>query len=112
MVIALASAACVAPAPEAPHASGIDAGEAGNPALGFTYAQQTCASCHAIAAGESLSPNPAAPAFDTIANTPGMTGIALNVWLHTPHPSMPNFIVDADRIDDLSAYLATLKTNQ
>jgi mono/diheme cytochrome c family protein len=111
MLIMLAATACVAPPPQAP-ASSIGAAETGNPALGLRYAQQSCASCHAVAAGQSLSPNPSAPAFDTVANTPGMTGIALNVWLHTPHPSMPNLIVDSDRIDDLSAYLATLKRSE
>jgi len=35
--------------------------------------------------------------------------MALNVWLHTSHPTMPNFIIDPDRIDDLIAYIATLK---
>lgn len=107
----LATAACVAPPPPAP-ASSIGAAEMGDPALGLRYAQQSCASCHAVGAGETASPNLDAPAFDTVANTPGMTQIALNVWLNTPHSSMPNLIVDPDRIDDLSAYLATLKRNE
>jgi hypothetical protein len=42
---------------------------------------------------------------------PGMTSIALNVWLHTSHPTMPNLLVEPDRIDDLSAYLETLKSD-
>jgi len=109
ILAALAIAACVAPPPEAPAAAGVDAAELGDPGLGLRYAQQSCASCHAVAAGQISSPDPAAPAFETIANTPGMTGIALNVWLHTPHPSMPNLIVDPDQVDDLSAYLATQK---
>jgi mono/diheme cytochrome c family protein len=108
MLIILATGACVAPPLEAP-ARSVGAAEIGDPTLGLRYAEQNCASCHAVAAGQSLSPNPSAPAFDAVANTPGMTGIALNAWLHTPHPSMPNLIVDPDRIDDLSAYLATLK---
>jgi mono/diheme cytochrome c family protein len=108
MLIVLAAAACVAQPAEAP-VSSVGAAETGDPTPGLRYAEQSCASCHAVAAGQSLSPNPSAPAFDAVANTPGMTGIALNAWLHTPHPSMPNLIVDPDRIDDLSAYLATLK---
>jgi mono/diheme cytochrome c family protein len=103
--------ACAAPPPEAP-AYSVGAADTGDPALGLRYAQQTCASCHAVAAAETVSPNPDAPPFDTVANTPGMTRIALNVWLHTPHPTMPNFVVDPDRIDDLSAYLATLKESE
>jgi len=111
MVIMLATAACVAPSPAAP-ASSIGAAEMGDPALGLRYAQQSCASCHAVAPGDTASPNLDAPAFDAVANTPGMTRVALNVWLHTPHPTMPNLIVDPDRIDDLSAYLATLKRRE
>lgn len=81
----------------------------GNAALGRLYAEQTCAQCHAIAAGAQTSPIPEAPAFQQIANTPGMTRIALNVWLHSPHPSMPQLIIDQDRVDDLAAYLETLE---
>jgi mono/diheme cytochrome c family protein len=76
---------------------------------GFAYAQQVCSGCHAIEAGDMISPNPSARSFDAIANTPGMTSIALNAWLRTPHPSMPNFIIEQDRIDDLAAYIETLK---
>jgi mono/diheme cytochrome c family protein len=81
----------------------------GNPASGLRYAEQACAQCHAIAPGSALSPAPDAPPFEAIANTPGMTRMALNAWLHSPHENMPQLIVDPDRIDDLSAYLATLK---
>jgi hypothetical protein len=41
-----------------------------------------------------------------------MTRIALNVWLHTSHPSMPQLIIDPERIDDLAAYLATLRNTE
>ena len=34
---------------------------------------------------------------------------ALDVWLHSVHPSMPHLIVERERIEDLSAYLATLR---
>jgi mono/diheme cytochrome c family protein len=76
---------------------------------GYAYAAAHCAACHAIRRGEDLSPNPDATPFETIANTPGMTGYALTVWLNTSHPTMPNFIVEADRIEDVWAYMATLK---
>jgi mono/diheme cytochrome c family protein len=81
----------------------------GSVARGLAYAQETCAPCHAVGGSQRLSPNPKAHSFDAIANTPGMTATALNAWLHTSHPTMPNFILDPNRIDDLSAYIATLK---
>lgn len=82
--------------------------DAGNPAAGLAYAEQACAQCHAVAPGATRSPNVAAPAFETVANTPGMTGYALNAWLHTPHENMPNFVVEPQHVDDLAAYLASL----
>jgi mono/diheme cytochrome c family protein len=81
----------------------------GNAANGASYAKKACAECHAVAAGESRSPVRAATPFEKVANAPGMTPMALNVWLHTSHPTMPNFMIDPDRIDDLIAYVATLK---
>lgn len=78
-------------------------------ARGFFYSDRVCGECHAVAAGEKSSNDPAAPTFDIIANTPGMTATALNVWLHTSHPTMPHLIVEADRIVDIAAYIGTLK---
>lgn len=79
------------------------------PSPGRSYADAACAACHAVAAGDPRSPNPKAPTFEEIANVPGMTLMALNVALHTSHKTMPNLIIEPDRIEDLSAYLHTLK---
>jgi len=76
---------------------------------GLVYAERACADCHAVAAGQTQSPHPDAPTFETIANTPGVTRIGLSALLHTSHRTMPNLVVDPYRIDDLSAYLDTLK---
>jgi hypothetical protein len=76
---------------------------------GRIYADTACASCHAVAPGQTRSPNPEAPTFEMIANVPGMTLMALSVVLHTSHKTMPNLIIESGRIEDLSAYLHTLK---
>jgi mono/diheme cytochrome c family protein len=76
---------------------------------GLAYAQQACASCHAVQAGQDVSPNSGAPAFTVIANTPGMTPTALNAWLHSAHASMPNLIVEPNDRADVAAYLETLR---
>ncbi|MEZ6023007.1 MAG: hypothetical protein R3C16_06255 [Hyphomonadaceae bacterium] len=60
-------------------------------------------------ANENVSPVYGAPAFEDVANTPGMTPLALHVWLNSPHPNMPNRIIPPERIDDIAAYIATLK---
>jgi mono/diheme cytochrome c family protein len=78
-------------------------------ARGRAFAEDVCASCHAVDAGALYSPDTAAPTFDSIANTPGMTRIALSAWMQGAHQDMPQLIVDQDRIDDLWAYLSTLE---
>ncbi len=77
---------------------------------GLAYAQEHCASCHLVVAGSLLaSPDSRAPTFESIANMPGMTPTALNVWLHSAHPSMPNLITGPNELDELTAYIATLR---
>lgn len=88
------------------------ADETGDPAAGRAYAVDHCATCHAVRAEDESSPNPLAPTFAAVANTPGFTRIALNAWLHTSHENMPDLIVDTDRIDDIYAYLRTLRARR
>jgi mono/diheme cytochrome c family protein len=104
MKVALLFWACVLAAPVA--SAQEDSAAASR---GLFYAERLCADCHGVTADQKQSPNPAAPTFVAIANTPGMTPMALNVWLHTSHPTMPNLIVDQARISDLAAYVRTLK---
>lgn len=91
--------------------SSVEGNGIGDPATGFAYARANCAECHALDAGQAQSPNPAAPAFDSLANRRDMTRMTLSALLRSPHRSMPNLLVEPDRIDDLSAYLATLSRN-
>jgi mono/diheme cytochrome c family protein len=78
------------------------------PGRGLAYARIVCAECHAVEPGQLDSPVREAPAFEVIANLPGMTPTALNAWLHAPHPSMPNVIVAPSDRDDVAAYLNSL----
>ncbi len=84
-------------------------GQEGDPKAGFAYAQSQCAQCHAILGGSLLSPNPDAPAFEKIANTPGITGAALYVVLQTTHRKMPDFIIPAKDKAGVVAYILSLK---
>jgi mono/diheme cytochrome c family protein len=101
--LALALTACATPEDVA------DRETARQAARGQAYAIQNCAACHAIEAYQEMSPNPDAPAFAEAARMPGMNRRALNAWLNTPHPSMPNLIVPPEQIDELSAYISTLE---
>jgi hypothetical protein len=70
----------------------------------FPYAE-----CHFIERAGTPSPNTAAPPFAAVANTPGMTDVALAVFLYTPHPTMPNLVIPTPDARDIIAYILTLK---
>jgi hypothetical protein len=38
-----------------------------------------------------------------------MKGTALRVWLSTSHPTMPNIVVEPPDMDNVIAYILTLK---
>src|SRR6266446_2806272 len=76
---------------------------------GASFAQQICAECHAVHAGQPRSPNGQAPTFETVAKTPGMTAIALTAILRTSHRTMPNIILADDDLRNVIAYILTLK---
>ena len=50
--------------------------ETGDPGAGAAYAEKVCARCHTIK-GARPSPEPTAPPFEVVANTPGMIFAAL-----------------------------------
>jgi mono/diheme cytochrome c family protein len=82
--------------------------EVGNASKGLRFAERVCAECHAVKADQYPVPAPG-PTFKAIANTPGMTAMALTIFFRTPHRDMPNLILsDSDR-DDVIAYILSLK---
>jgi mono/diheme cytochrome c family protein len=83
--------------------------EDGDPGRGIAFAQATCAACHGVLSTDLSSPRPDTVTFKVIANAPGMTGIAINVWLLTPHRSMPNLIIEPQDRADVIAYIVSLK---
>ena len=89
-------------------ASLAQAQEPGDPRRGLEFAQRVCAACHAVLPSEKVSPRRELATFATIANTPGMTGTALAVWLQTPHKSMPNFVLELEDRNNLIAYIVSL----
>jgi tetratricopeptide (TPR) repeat protein len=86
-----------------------DPQDVGDPDKGFAYARRVCASCHNVLRNDGPPPNSRAPAFAKIARTPGMSVTALTVWSRTSHPTMPNLIIDPSDMDDLIAYIMSLR---
>lgn len=83
--------------------------EPGDMVQGQQLAQTVCAECHAVAPGAIRSPNAHAPTFESIAHMPGMTPMAVRVWLRSAHKEMPNIMLSRDETDNVIAYLASLK---
>jgi cytochrome c len=91
-------------------AGAMAAEEAEDPQAGFDYARTYCATCHGISAEKS--PLPQAPRFRKVADQPGITATALQVWMQTSHPTMPNLIVAPKDMRNVIAYILSLKGRQ
>jgi mono/diheme cytochrome c family protein len=78
-------------------------------AAGKAYAEEVCAACHAVERGDQDSPLYDAPSFQSVADTPGMTEMALSVWLQSSHPTMPNIVLEQDDMRNVIAYIRSLK---
>jgi len=75
---------------------------------GRILSQQWCAQCHGVGLNQS-SANPDAPSFSAIAVEPSATEFSLRTFLRVPHPTMPNFILKPEDVDDLVEYIISLK---
>jgi cytochrome c2 len=81
----------------------------GQPRSGLALAEHLSAQCHTVEKGATPSPNAAAPRFEVIANTPGMTATAISAALLTSHRTMPNLILNGDERGDVIYYILSLK---
>jgi mono/diheme cytochrome c family protein len=80
----------------------------GDPASGRQLAMKLCSSCHLVlpmTASDKSDP----PSFQSVADLPSTTGISLNVFLHSKHRKMPNFLISSAVSNDLIAYILSLK---
>lgn len=77
---------------------------------GQKFAMNRCSDCHSIGYGET-STLPEAPSFAAIANTPGLSKTTLDQWMrnHRNYPREMYFEIPAEHIDDLTAYMMTLR---
>jgi mono/diheme cytochrome c family protein len=109
-ILALTCAGCAGqPHPNAPTASSA-AMTAQAAERGQRLASGICASCHATGQA-GASPLAAAPPFRDIAHRYPLDQLEARFaeGLATSHPAMPAFVFRASEIDDLIAYLETLK---
>ena len=78
-------------------------------AAGHAFAREACYTCHVIEPEERPRRLLIGPAFRDIANTSGMTAAALQVFLTTFHPTMPNLILTPEERADAIAYILSLR---
>jgi cytochrome c len=72
---------------------------------GRVRAERWCSSCHAVGTRGSDM----VPPLDSIANLPGRNDTWFRAFLRNPHPPMPPLELSTADIDDLVAYLMTLR---
>jgi len=85
----------------------------GGVAAGHAFAREACNACHVVDAEQRARRLIAiGPAFRDIANTRGITPTALQVFLTTSHPKMPNLILTPEEMADVIAYILSLGSGQ
>jgi hypothetical protein len=57
-------------------------------------------------------PYQGAASFLEIANEPSITPLSLRVFFQSSHQNVPDFHISASQVDDLSAYILSLKRKQ
>lgn len=77
---------------------------------GRALARTWCAHCHVVEEDQEQASD-VAPPFAQTANDPSKSALGIAAWLADPHPPMPNLSLTQHQIDDLVAYIETLKTD-
>jgi mono/diheme cytochrome c family protein len=90
-------------------ASSVQAAEVVSAQRGLRVARESCSQCHLVVKETGRSTNPDAPTFESIAKTSGMTSAALIVALRTSHKTMPNVVIRGEDLNDVVAYILSLK---
>lgn len=87
-------------------------------AAGKKLAERLCATCHVVAPQQDQAPGrfPPAPAFEEIANRPGIDAGSIERFLETTHwdmkslpMTMPDFGFTAKDSSDSAAYILSLR---
>lgn len=77
---------------------------------GRAYAVRLCANCHLVD-GSGITAPEGIGTFRGIANRPGQSADRISNTLILPHIPMPDTQITRDEIQDILAYLETLRTN-
>jgi len=80
----------------------------GDASAGQRLVQAECSSCH-DGKGSAPTPQPG-PSLRAVAAMPATTSMSLHVFLLTPHANMPNYHLTPQEIDDVVAYILSLRS--
>jgi mono/diheme cytochrome c family protein len=89
--------------------SRLAAQDIGDIAVGRQLAETWCSTCHVVGPTRQSGASTGAPTFAAIARMKSTTPLSLRAFLQTPHSRMPDLNLSRDEIDDLAAYLLSLR---
>lgn len=86
-----------------------NAGGGGNSGAGKLAAQRWCSSCHVVGPDQINAVPQGPPPFVSLAKDNTMTSDRLRGSLAMPHPPMPELSLSRATVDDLIAYIKSLR---
>ncbi len=87
----------------------VAAQDIGDVTAGGKLAETWCSGCHVVDPTAQRGSSNGAPTFAAIARMNSTTHLSLRVFLQTPHSPMPDLHLSQDEIDDLAAYILSLR---
>jgi mono/diheme cytochrome c family protein len=81
----------------------------GDPSEGRQLATAWCSSCHQVDPQAQRLATDAVPSFQAIAAMPSTTSMSIRAFLSTTHDVMPNFRLTDPQIEDVGAYILSLR---
>lgn len=81
----------------------------GDPQAGHAIAERSCAHCHLVGGGDHQSTVDGVPTFAALARDPAMTVSRLDGFMQAPHPPMPDLALTRREINDVTAYILSLR---
>ena len=82
----------------------------GDPYVGHEISETWCGECHDIRPN-GMDVYGGVPAFQTLADDPAFTELALRAFLQTPHADMPDVMPTREQTDHIIAYMLSLKSH-
>lgn len=80
----------------------------GNVASGHELAKTWCSGCHLVEARE-MKARDAVPSLAAVAAMKSTTALSLQAFLQTPHGNMPDWRLTRQQVDDVVAYIMSLR---